>query len=51
MAVGKVLPYLVVQFLHAYPRSLMLIKRPVWGVRIIERFRDWRAICPDLTAA
>jgi len=49
MAEGKVLPYLDVPFQHASARILKLMKRPASSEKVLERLRQWRAICPDLT--
>ena len=49
MAEGKVLPYLDVPFQHASPRILRLMKRPGAVDRTLERIRNWRAACPELT--
>ncbi|RPJ44606.1 MAG: 30S ribosomal protein S12 methylthiotransferase RimO [Betaproteobacteria bacterium] len=49
MAEGKLLPYLDVPFQHASPRILKLMKRPANAEGTLQRIRDWRAICPELT--
>ena len=49
MADGKILPYLDVPFQHASPRILKLMKRPANAEKVLERIRNWRSICPDLT--
>ena len=49
MADGKVLPYLDIPFQHASPRILKLMKRPGAVDRTLERIRNWRTICPELT--
>lgn len=49
MAEGRLLPYLDVPFQHASPRILKLMKRPANAEGTLQRIRDWRAICPDLT--
>jgi ribosomal protein S12 methylthiotransferase len=49
MAEGKILPYLDVPFQHASPRILRLMKRPASAEKVLERVRNWRTICPDLT--
>jgi len=43
------LPYLDVPFQHASPRILKLMKRPANSEGTLQRIRDWRAICPELT--
>jgi ribosomal protein S12 methylthiotransferase len=49
MAAGKVLPYLDVPFQHASPAVLKRMRRPAAQERTLERIRQWRAACPDLT--
>jgi ribosomal protein S12 methylthiotransferase len=49
MAEGKVLPYLDVPFQHASPDVLKRMRRPAAQERTLERIRQWRAACPDLT--
>jgi ribosomal protein S12 methylthiotransferase len=49
MTEGKLLPYLDVPFQHASPRILKLMKRPANTENTLQRIRDWRAICPDIT--
>ncbi len=49
MAEGKILPYLDIPFQHASPRILKLMKRPAHSEKVIERIKQWREICPDLT--
>ncbi|HUF87190.1 MAG TPA: 30S ribosomal protein S12 methylthiotransferase RimO [Thermohalobaculum sp.] len=49
MAEGLVLPYLDIPFQHASPSVLRAMRRPANEVRVLERIRAWRAICPDLT--
>ncbi len=49
MADGKILPYLDIPFQHASPRILKLMKRPGAVDKTLERIRNWRRICPDLT--
>jgi ribosomal protein S12 methylthiotransferase len=49
MADGKLLPYLDVPFQHASPRILKLMKRPANAEGTLQRIRDWRSICPDIT--
>lgn len=49
MAEGKVLPYLDIPFQHASPRILKAMKRPAHEAKTLERIRQWREICPDLT--
>lgn len=49
MAEGRILPYLDIPFQHASRRILKLMKRPGNADGVLERIREWRAICPDLT--
>jgi ribosomal protein S12 methylthiotransferase len=49
MAEGKILPYLDVPLQHAHPDVLRRMKRPGNPERTLERIRQWREICPDLT--
>ncbi|WP_019531686.1 30S ribosomal protein S12 methylthiotransferase RimO [Dasania marina] len=48
MAEGKILPYLDIPFQHASPRILKLMKRPGNQVKVLERIKAWREICPEL---
>src|SRR5947207_8075382 len=49
MAEGKILPYLDVPFQHAAARILRLMKRPASSEKVLERIRQWRAVCPEIT--
>lgn len=48
MAAGKILPYLDIPFQHASPKILKLMKRPGNQVKVLERIKRWREICPEL---
>jgi ribosomal protein S12 methylthiotransferase len=48
MADGLVLPYLDIPFQHASPSVLKAMKRPANQVKVLERLRAWREICPDI---
>jgi ribosomal protein S12 methylthiotransferase len=48
MAEGLVLPYLDIPFQHASPRVLRAMKRPANDLKMLERVRAWRQICPDI---
>ena len=48
MAEGLVTPYLDIPFQHASPRVLKAMKRPANEAKVLNRLREWRAICPDL---
>ncbi|MEH6639218.1 MAG: 30S ribosomal protein S12 methylthiotransferase RimO [Porticoccaceae bacterium] len=49
MADGKILPYLDIPFQHASPAVLKAMKRPAHQAKTLDRIRDWRQQCPDLT--
>jgi ribosomal protein S12 methylthiotransferase len=49
MADGKILPYLDIPFQHASPNVLKAMKRPAAQDKTLDRIKDWRAQCPDLT--
>jgi len=49
MAAGKILPYLDIPFQHAHPDVLRAMKRPANDEKVLNRIRQWREICPDLT--
>ena len=49
MAQGKLLPYLDIPLQHASPKILKAMKRPGKIDRTLERIKQWREICPDLT--
>ncbi len=48
MADGKITPYLDIPFQHASPNVLKAMKRPANDAKVLERIRNWRAICPDI---
>jgi ribosomal protein S12 methylthiotransferase len=49
MAQGKILPYLDIPFQHANQRILKLMKRPGSSDNVLQRIKQWREICPELT--
>ena len=49
MAEGLLLPYLDIPLQHASPKILKAMKRPGIIDRTLERIKQWREICPDLT--
>jgi ribosomal protein S12 methylthiotransferase len=49
MAAGKILPYLDIPFQHANQRILKMMKRPGNSDNVLQRIKQWREICPDLT--
>ena len=49
MAEGKILPYLDIPFQHANARILKLMKRPASSENVMQRIKQWRSICPDIT--
>jgi len=48
MAEGLVLPYLDIPFQHASPAVLRAMKRPANDLKVLERVKAWREICPDI---
>ena len=48
MAEGLITPYLDIPFQHASPSVLRAMKRPANEAKVLERLREWRAICPDI---
>jgi len=48
MAEGLITPYLDIPFQHASPSVLRAMKRPANEAKVLERLRDWRAICPGI---
>ena len=49
MAAEKLLPYLDIPFQHASPRILKAMKRPAASDNTLQRIREWRKFCPELT--
>jgi len=49
MAEGKLLPYLDIPFQHAEPRVLKSMRRPGNQVKLLQRLKSWREICPDIS--
>ena len=49
MADGRILPYLDIPFQHGSPAVLKRMKRPAAAVNTLERVRQWRKTCPDLS--
>lgn len=49
MADGTLLPYLDIPLQHASLKILKAMKRPGSIDRTLERIKQWREICPDLT--
>lgn len=49
MAEGLLLLYLDIPLQHASPKILKAMKRPGKIDRTLERIKQWREICPDLT--
>ena len=49
MAEGLLLPYLDIPLQDASPKILKVMKRPGKIDRTLERIKQWREICPDLT--
>jgi len=48
MADGLLTPYLDIPFQHASSSVLKAMKRPANEAKVLERLREWRAICPDI---
>ena len=48
MAEGLLTPYLDIPFQHAAPNVLRAMKRPANEAKVLERLKQWRAICPDI---
>lgn len=48
MAEGLLTPYLDIPFQHASPSVLRAMKRPANEAKVLERLKNWRAICPDI---
>jgi ribosomal protein S12 methylthiotransferase len=48
MAEGLLTPYLDIPFQHAAPSVLKRMRRPANEAKVLERLREWRAICPDI---
>lgn len=46
---GGLLPYLDIPLQHASPKILKAMKRPGSIERTLERIKQWREICPELT--
>ena len=49
MAENKILPYLDIPFQHASPRILKAMKRPASSENTLQRIKQWREVCPELT--
>lgn len=49
MAENKILPYLDIPLQHASPSILKAMKRPGKIDKTLERIKNWRTICPDIT--
>ncbi|BCL66662.1 ribosomal protein S12 methylthiotransferase RimO [Haemophilus haemolyticus] len=49
MSDGTLLPYLDIPLQHASPKILKAMKRPGSIDRTLERIKQWREICPNLT--
>jgi ribosomal protein S12 methylthiotransferase len=46
---NKILPYLDIPFQHANKRILKAMKRPASSENTLQRIKQWRDLCPDLT--
>ncbi|MFB0612611.1 30S ribosomal protein S12 methylthiotransferase RimO [Aurantiacibacter poecillastricola] len=48
MAEGLLTPYLDIPFQHASRNVLKAMKRPANEAKVLERLKNWRAICPEI---
>jgi len=48
MAEGLLTPYLDIPFQHASPSVLRAMRRPANEAKVLERLKNWRAVCPDI---
>lgn len=48
MSVGDILPYLDIPMQHASQQILRAMRRPANSDRMLERIREWRALCPNI---
>ena len=48
MAEGLLTPYLDIPFQHAAPSVLRRMKRPANEAKVLERLKNWRAVCPEI---
>ena len=46
---GGILPYIDIPFQHASPNVLKAMRRPGAQKKTLERIKQWREICPDLS--
>ncbi len=49
MADGLILPYLDIPLQHGSPRILKMMKRPAAAENALQRIKNWREICPEIT--
>jgi len=49
MAEGKILPYLDIPLQHGSPTVLQRMKRPAAAEKTLDRIKQWRSLCPDIT--
>ena len=49
MESGKILPYLDIPLQHGSPAVLQRMKRPAAAEKTLDRIRQWRELCPDIT--
>lgn len=49
MAEGLILPYLDIPLQHGSTRILKSMKRPAATEKVLDRIRNWRQTCPELT--
>lgn len=49
MAEGKILPYLDIPLQHGSPTVLQRMKRPAAAEKTLDRIKQWRSLCPEIT--
>lgn len=49
MAEGRLLPYLDIPFQHASPGLLKAMRRPAHSENTLQRIKQWRSVCHELT--
>lgn len=49
MAEGKILPYLDIPLQHGSPTVLQRMKRPAAAEKTLDRIKQWRSLCPNIT--
>ena len=49
MAENKILPYLDIPMQHGSPKILKAMRRPAAAEKVLDRIKNWRDVCPDIT--